>query len=267
MPDPLDRIRETLGSDRAARLPDVPAPAQLATVEAEQLQALVDDRQGAVERFPGPEAFELRRLDRDREQARGERAQAERDVARLRDELDALGRRRRGERARLEERIATRQRAVESADRELERLDEREQTLAAGGRHPDQWIQRDGRQAAEWAIARRELDVRSELGVREAGERAVLEPPAHIRRTLGQRPDRSGAQRERWDQLARDLERYRLEHGVDVDRDGPVGPRPTARDEEREQLIQRIRASRAERGLSPEAPGLEIDGPQLELDR
>jgi hypothetical protein len=50
----------------------------------------------------------------------------------------------------------------------------------------------------------------------------------------------------------------------DRDRDGPVGPRPSGRDEEREQLIERIRASRAERGLSPEAPGLEIDGPQLE---
>ena len=149
-----------------------------------------------------------------------------------------------------QERIATRQRAVENAERELDRLDERENTLTATGRHPEQWIERDGRAAAEWALARHELDVRRELAVREAGERAVLEPPAHIRRTLGERPERDGPQRERWQQLARDLERYRLEHDIDVDRDGPVGPRPHRRDEHREQLIERIRGLRADRGLS-----------------
>ena len=108
--------------------------------------------------------------------------------------------------------------------------------------------------------------MRRELAVREAGERAVLEPPAHIRRMLGERPERAGSQRERWEQLARDLERYRLEHGVDVDRDGPVGRRPSGRDEEREQLVERIRDLRAERGLSPEAPGLELDVDAPELD-
>ena len=264
--DPLDPIREALGGERAARLPDVPVPARLRTVEAERLQELVDERQAAIERFPGPEAFELRRLERDRERARAERAQAERDVAALRAERDGLGWRRRGERGRLEERIATRERAVENADRELDGLDEREAAVAAGGRHPDQWVERDGRQAAEWALARRELDVRRELAVREAGERAVLEPPAHITRMLGERPERAGAQRERWEQLARDLERYRLKHGVDVDRDGPVGRRPSGRDEEREQLVERIRDLRAERGLSPETPGLELDVDAPELD-
>ena len=245
----------------------MPAPVQLERVDAERLRELVDEREAAIERFPGREAFELRRLERDRERARGELAQAERDVAALRAERDSLGWRRRAERGRLEERIATRQRAVENADRELAALDKREAMLVAGDRHPNQWLQRDGRQAAEWALARRELDVRRELAVREAGERAVLEPPAHIRGTLGERPDRAGGERERWEQLARDLERYRLEHGVDVDHDGPVGRRPSGRDEQREQLVERIRELRAERGLAPEAPGLEldIDAPELDL--
>jgi hypothetical protein len=55
---------------------------------------------------------------------------------------------------------------------------------------------------------------------------------------------------------------------VDVDRDGPVGRRPARRDEEREQLVERIRDMRAERGLSVEVPGLEldVDAPELELD-
>lgn len=59
---------------------------------------------------------------------------------------------------------------------------------------------------------------------------------------------------QRWEQLARDLERYRLERGVDVERDGPLGPRPAARDENREQLAERIRELRIERGLDAAAP-------------
>ena len=60
---------------------------------------------------------------------------------------------------------------------------------------------------------------------------------------------------------------YRLERDIDVDRDGPVGPRPHRRDENREQLIERIRGLRADRGLSIQAPGLELgaDGPELDL--
>jgi conjugative relaxase-like TrwC/TraI family protein len=264
--DPLDPIREALGSDRAARLPDVPAPARLRTVEAERLRELVNERQAAIERFPGPEAFELRRLERDREQTRGERAHAARDIAALRAQRDGLGWRRRGERGQLDERIATRERAVENAVRELEALDEREALLVACGRHPDQWLERDGRHAAEWALARRELDVRRELAVREAGERAIVEPPAHVRRLLGDPPERAGEPRDRWEQLARDLERYRLEHGVDVDRDASIGRRPSGRAEQREHLVERIRELRAERGLAPEAPGLELDVDAPELD-
>ena len=67
--------------------------------------------------------------------------------------------------------------------------------------------------------------------------------------------------------MARDLERHRLERGVDVDRDSALGPRPTGRDEQREQLAERIRGLRAERGLDIEAPGLELDvqGPGLDV--
>jgi energy-coupling factor transporter ATP-binding protein EcfA2 len=267
--DPLDSIRATLGADRAARLPEAPAPAQLDTIEVDELQALVDERQLAVERFPGPETLELRRVDRERDQARADRAQAERDVAALQAQIDGLGWRRRSERAALEERLATRQRALENAQQDLERLDEREAEIAGQGRHPHQWVEHDGRKAVEWSLAQRELDTRRELAVREAGARALAEPPAHLRQTLGERPGRASAERERWDQLARDLERYRLERGIDVDRDGPLGQRPAGRDEQREQLAERVRDLRAERGLDPDVPGLEldVDAPELNLGR
>jgi conjugative relaxase-like TrwC/TraI family protein len=256
--DPLDAVRAALGPGLVARLPDTDAPVGLRRLTREQLQALADERQVVVDRFPFKEALELRGLKRDREIAVGQRDSAQRDVAALQRRRAALGRLRRHERAELNERIEMRQRSADGAQRDIDRVEDREAELVADGRHPTEWIASDGRAAVEWAHVRRELDVRRELELRDAVDRAIADPPRHVRETLGDRPDRS-VQRHRYDQLAGELERYRLEHDVNVDRHGSLGPSPTAHDQEREQLARRVVESRLERALPQEPPNLALD--------
>jgi hypothetical protein len=81
---------------------------------------------------------------------------------------------------------------------------------------------------------------------------------------LGARPEREDPQRERWDQLARALERHRLEYGINVRRDGPLGPAPTrdlgaAYAAQRDRLAAHVREFRAARGLQPAPPELGLD--------
>ena len=159
-----------------------------------------------------------------------------------------------------------RQRSADAAQRDIDRVEDRETELVASGRHPTEWIASDGRAAVEWAHARRELDVRRELELRDAVDRAIADPPRHVRETLGDRPDR-GVERHRYDQLAGDLERYRLGHDIDVDRHGSLGPSPTGRDQPREQLVRRVGKSRVERALPEEPPNLALDDTAaLDLD-
>jgi hypothetical protein len=87
---------------------------------------------------------------------------------------------------------------------------------------------------------------------------------------IGERPaEHAAEQRERWDQLARDLERHRLRHQVDVERDTTLGPsEPPSGNHgqyrrEREDLSRRVQDLRADRGLQP---ARDIDPPDLDLD-
>ena len=87
----------------------------------------------------------------------------------------------------------------------------------------------------------------------------------HVRATLGEQPER-GAQRHRYDELAGDLEEWRLRHDVDVERDGPLGRPAAGRDRARETLVARVRESRQERGLPSDPPGIELEPETIELD-
>jgi hypothetical protein len=125
----------------------------------------------------------------------------------------------------------------------------------------------------EWSLVQRELSLRREVELAHAAERAVAEPPAHVLEALGPRPQRAGRERDGWHALARDLERFRLEHAVDVDRDGPLGPRERgpgtdpAYAEVRGELAARVQAWRAEHGLPSEPErGLATTPEAVELD-
>ena len=263
--DPLDELRATLGPGLAARLLDAQPARGLRDASTEQLQAIVDEHQAAMDAFPATEALELRRLQRDREIATTQRDSAARDAATLQRRHDTLGRLRRDERARLRERIEARSRSADGAQREIDRASRREAELVAGERHPSTWVARHGDIAVQWAQARRELDIRRELELRDAVEQARTTPPPHIRDVLGEQPDR-GPERHRYDALAADLEDWRLRHDVDVARDGVLGRPAAVRDRGREHFAERVRSSRQERGLPADPPGRTLEPELVEID-
>ena len=102
-----------------------------------------------------------------------------------------------------------------------------------------------------------------------AADRAVEQPGPHIRQAIGERPQQAGEQRQRWDQLARDLEQHRLRYEIDVERDGITGPRDAperqhgAYQRQRDELSRRVRQLQAERGLEA---ARETDAPDAGLD-
>jgi hypothetical protein len=263
VPDPLQAQRRALGPDRSRRLPE-PTRARrewLAERSETELAALRIEHAPAVERLDMAGAMEAARLE-----VAGTAVTASGDEARARvDELrarrDALGPLRRTERRDLERATAAQERAVARWTAELQDLERQENALRATGRHPDAWLERDGHDAVTWGEAAREQAVRRELAARDAEHSAVSDPPAHVRDTLGPRPE-PPRERTRWEELARALERHRVTHDVDVEREGPLGPEPAAarrgRDEshdayrqERDELAQRVRAFRVDRGLEP----------------
>ena len=265
VPDPLQAQRRALGAERSRRLPEPTRAgrAWLAERSESELAALRTEHAPAVERLDVAGAMKAARLE-----AAGAAATASRDEARarvdaLRARRDALGPLRRAERRELEQAIAAQERAVARWTTELQDLEAQQRALREGGRHPDAWLERDGHDAVTWAEAAREHGIRRELAARDAEQRAVNDPPAHVRDTLGPRPQAPG-ERARWDELARALERHRVTHDVDVERDGPLGPEPVpahrGRDDgldryrhERDTLAERVRALRAARGLEPVA--------------
>jgi hypothetical protein len=91
-----------------------------------------------------------------------------------------------------------------------------------------------------------------------------MHPPAHVRELLGERPTTDATLTHAWQQLAIGLERHRLQHGIDVDAHGSLGPSPTdpavratiAYRHDRDQLARDIARLRHQRGLGlhPEIP-------------
>jgi hypothetical protein len=76
---------------------------------------------------------------------------------------------------------------------------------------------------------------------------------------LGKRPTTDTKLTQTWQRLAIALERHRLQHGIDVTRDGPLGPNPTdptvrttiAYRHDRDRLARDIARLRHQRGLGP----------------
>jgi thymidine kinase len=109
---------------------------------------------------------------------------------------------------------------------QLAELDNRGLAVATAGRHPGQWLEHDGRAAGEWTQVAHELDRRREHSIRAAEQAAIQMPARYIVAAIGERPAAGDQRRDHWDRTAKALERHRITHNIDVDRDGPIGPRP-----------------------------------------
>jgi hypothetical protein len=155
------------------------------------------------------------------------------------------------------------------AGRELADARSREQQLRDQRRHPDDWLAQHGPQAAAALAAERELAVRRERSIQAAADRAVDQPGPHIREAIGERPQQPGEQRERWDEIAHDLEQHRLRYQIDAERHGITGPRDAperqhgAFQRQRDELSRRVQQLQADRGLEaarePDAPDAGLD--------
>jgi conjugative relaxase-like TrwC/TraI family protein len=225
LPDRLAHVRRVLGPDRADALPehDLPRP-DLEALTDQQLHARLQELAGAIGRFHTIDAVEVRRLAEQRVHLEDSIAAARHRAQRIQAQL-ATARRR--DHPALRDELA-RHHGDESALRErLAELDERELAIAAAGRHPEQWLKHHGRAGGEGTQVAHELDRRHEQAIRAAEQAAIQTPARHIVAAIGERPAAGDPRRDHWDNTAKALERHRLTHNINVDRNGPTGPRPS----------------------------------------
>src|SRR4029453_7231990 len=109
---------------------------------------------------------------------------------------------------------------------DIERVEPELARLTATGRHPDQWLERHAHAVADGLAADAEHDLRREAEVDRRAARAALDPPAHVRDMLGEHPTSGAKLTQAWQRLAIALERHRVQYGIDVAKDGPLGPSP-----------------------------------------
>ena len=270
VPDPVDPLRGPLGPVRSEALQEH-VQRQAGPVEHRSDLELAQDRDRAapaLAALDGAAAYEARRLEQAADQAAGrERAATERARA-LEQQAEQLGWRERRRRGELLAEARVQRQSAARAGGELADARGREQQLRDQARHPDDWLAQYGPQTAVGLAAERELAVRRERSDQAAADRAVEQPGPHIRQAIGERPQQVGEQRQRWDQLARDLEQHRLRYEIDVERDGITGPRHAPERQhgyqrQRDELSRRVRELQAERGLEA---ARETDTPDAGLD-
>ena len=197
----------------------------------------------------------------------------QRDAAALQRQHDELGRFKRDDRGRPRgAHPGTPRSAASAAQRDVDRAEQREgRDRRRDRRHPETvGIARDGHDAVEWAQpAASSTTATSSRSATPSSRHAPRRRP-HVRATPRRAVRARSHERHRYDELAGDLEDWRLRHDVDVERDGPLGPagrrppRSSARDARR-----RASASRAEeRGLPGDPPGAlkKLEPETIELD-
>jgi hypothetical protein len=214
--DALRLVRRVVGEERidrvSERLDERPETA-LADASVTELAERASELRTLLERFPKPRP-------RDRIAAgRGERLRE--DLASQRERLEAsrnerarLGRLRRRERDRLDQRIARQERVVAATEHKVAEL------AAPAGRRgdPNSWLDRHAGELADY------IEIEAELGQRFSAEyqRALrtvrLNPPPALADRLGERP-RPGVERELWEHRAVRLELHRTRHGELPDRE------------------------------------------------
>ncbi len=284
--DPLAAERRALGPDRAERMPALTDAGHrwLTGLPDTELAAIRDAHAHAPRRLDRAAAMQAKGADLAIQTSARARDQAAEEADRLRAQLAATGRVQRSKRQRLEQTIRAREASHAAHHHELDQHLTIHENLRAEGRHPDQWLEHHATDAVQSAAAEKELAVRRELALQDAAERAVTAPPEHVLELVGTRPA-PGAGRDRWDELARGLERHRLATQLTVTQDVPLGPDlATAPPEnasdaerdlgayarERERLATRVREWRAEQRLEPHhaIPQATVAlGPDSGLDR
>ncbi|MGH2948931.1 MAG: hypothetical protein ACRDPC_22215 [Solirubrobacteraceae bacterium] len=225
MSNPLARVVGELGARRArasAHRERCVAERVLRELRDEQLAQAADSDHTALERLLGSAAQELREIDRSRSQAVSDHDASTQQLA------DTIGRRKppawhgRKRRRDLDHEIDEPRSRVARSEDALARLDEREVEITSSYRHTKQSPNGDSEDAGGAAAARLELNLLHELAVAAAGQRAVRDEPEHIREAIGERPAPDAVHRSRWDALAADLERHRIEYDLDSAY-GPLG--------------------------------------------
>ena len=266
--DPLEVQRSMLSEKQRAALHDRDDRSPLTEVsDRETLAGVAARHQPAIAAFPAREALEVRRIARDHATSWNHRERAIVDATKARLERQGLPRRDRAGRRQLDVQITRHEARAARAQRELDNLSAREREIRTSGRHPEQWVQQHGRQANQWAHAQRALDRADARDIELAASAAIANPPPAVKRTLGARGGDEAA-RDRYDELVGDLERRRLRREL-TERDMRTAPQSAGRSyDERQELADRIRDSRSERGLTPDPPDVElaVDGPDLGLD-
>src|SRR5579884_1009148 len=149
---------------------------------------------------------------------------------------------------------------------DVDRIELELDRLRSAGRHPDLWVREHLDRAALGLAAGEELAAWRERSIAEQAARARIDPPDYVRELIGPPPVSGVAFAKRWEELAERLERHRLEYGIDVDRDGPLGSSPgrvSAKDrnryeQSRELLAGEVERLRADRGMPDDPPVREI---------
>jgi hypothetical protein len=224
LPDRLAPVRRVLGAKHAGALPahDLPRP-DLESLTDQQLHARLQELGGAIGRFHTLDAVEVRRLVEQRTRLEDSIAAASQRAARVREQLPTARRR---DHLVLRDELARHDSDSSSLRQQLAELNQGERAIATAGRHPEQWLKHYGHAAGEWTQVAHELDRRHEHAIRAAEQAAIQTPARHIVAAIGERPSAGDPRRNHWDETAKALERHRITHNIDVDRDGPIGARP-----------------------------------------
>jgi conjugative relaxase-like TrwC/TraI family protein len=254
------RHRTALGDHRTGALEALlgAASARAASLPAEQLPAQLAAGEDALRALDTRAATRALRLERQLAE-HGQLASQEADRARaLEDQAQTLGWRQRAERQALLDTAARLHAQIDRHHADTERVELELARLHATGRHPDQWLAHHAHAAADGLAAAAEHEHRRQTEIDRQAQRAAVDPPAHIRQVLGEPPATGRKLAHAWQRLAVALERHRLQYGIDVAREGPLGDpsrRPAgasiAYRHDRDRLARNINLLHRQQGLDP----------------
>jgi|GEM_PF-1133584 len=268
-PDTLAaRVRAVLGEERGVVLDEAlhRVRHEVRAFDGDQLNVAVSDGRTALDALDRVAAAQTLRLERERvEHERCVREQEER-VAGLERQAASRGWRQRHERRVLEDAVDAQRPHIDRHLADVDRIELELDRLRSTGRHPDLWVREHLDRAALGLAAGEELAAWRERSIAEQAARARIDPPDYVRELIGPPPVSGVAFAKRWEELAERLERHRLEYGIDVDRDGPLGSSPgrvSAKDrnryeQSRELLAGEVERLRADRGMPDDPPVREI---------
>jgi hypothetical protein len=254
------RHRSALGEQRTraleALLPE--ASERASSLPREHLAKLLDAGEKALRALDTRAAGRTLRLEQQLHEHQ-ELARQETERARaLDDQAQTLGWRQRAERQTLLDTATALRAQVDRHHADIKRIDLELARLRATGRHPDQWLAHHAHAAAHALAAEAEHERRHRTEIDRRAQRAAHHPPPHIRELLGEPPATGAKLTRAWQQLAVALERHRLQHGIDIERDGPLGhPAHRPRDaaiayrHDRDRLARQIARLRRQQGLDP----------------